>query len=81
MVLIYLIFALTTAIIAHFILYLPSIDAVSGEGLIVEDNKWLLLATLFGLTILIAPFIFPSCISNSYGERFRTGLERSFRQQ
>lgn len=69
--LVYLLFAVTTAIMSCIYLLAP----VMGEQDRV-DNKIMIYIVFFLITIMIAPFVFPSTISNRYAETFKLYLSK-----
>lgn len=71
----YCLFALTTAVTSMYEIVIPVIRKQKEEVGSVE-NKYTLYITLFLLALLIAPYMFLACIIPSFGESFRTGLQK-----
>jgi hypothetical protein len=76
----YSILAIATTLIALWELYFPVMQALKGENLNVVNHAVTTYIVFIAATLLFAPFVLPSCIVPSYGERFRAALERSFRK-
>lgn len=72
----YVLFAITTATVAVYELYYPVMDQVRavGDYTLVGDNFKKMLITFWLLSVLLAPFIFPSCIVPNLGARFKNSL-------
>jgi hypothetical protein len=72
MILLYTLFALTTAFTSLYEILMPVIRRRK-ETFKVE-NELVVYITFFSLSFLIAPLIFSSCIIPSMGDRFRNSL-------
>jgi uncharacterized membrane protein YcfT len=71
--LIYALFAITTALTSIYELCMPVIQAkVAKSGKL--DNKYIYYFTFFIVGVLMAPLVFFSCVVPSMGERFRDTL-------
>jgi hypothetical protein len=69
----YLLFCITTGLAAFYELLMPVFYKeveVSGK----VENAFIISATFFVITVLIAPLVFISCISPKTGEVFRENL-------
>ena len=78
----YCIFAITTGVVAMYELIEPvliNLERLQPENSMII-NKNTARATMFGLSTLAAPLIFPACLIPSWGERFRQSLLDSLRQ-
>lgn len=72
MIILYILFALTTAFTSLYEILLPVIQRRK-ETFKVE-NELVVYITFFSLSFLIAPLIFLNCIIPSMGDRFRNSL-------
>lgn len=71
---IYCLFALTTAFTSVYELLVPVLQQQEKEGKV--EYLVLIYITFFVFSILIAPFVFMSCIIPTMGERFRDSLHK-----
>ena len=72
MILLYTLFALTTAFTALYEILFPVIQRRKETYKV--ENELVVYITFFSLSLLIAPLIFLSCIIPSMGDRFRNSL-------
>jgi hypothetical protein len=72
---IYALFALTTAIAAHYELIWPVIQKESLDTDSIVPNRFLLSIVFMCINILAAPLVFLSCIIPEWGIRFRETLQ------
>jgi hypothetical protein len=73
--LVYALFALTTAIAAHYELVWPVIRKEGLDTETIVPNKFLLSVTFLGINFLAAPVVFLSCIIPDWSMRFRETLQ------
>lgn len=75
----YAIFALATAATAVVLLFHPVIKQIIKENpeSTVSSNKVVSYATLFTISLLVAPLLFIIVIIPELGERFKESLEQS----
>lgn len=72
MIILYILFALTTAFTSLYEILLPVVRRRKEEFKV--ENELVVYITFFSLSFLIAPLIFLSCIIPSMGDRFRNSL-------
>lgn len=72
MILLYGLFALTTALTSLYEILLPVLRRRKETSQV--ENELVVYITFFSLSFLIAPLIFLSCIIPSMGDRFRNSL-------
>lgn len=70
----YLLFALTTAIVAMFDLFLPAMRAISDRNVLMVKYRTLTLFVFFVITLAMAPLIFLIYIKPSASIVFRDRL-------
>lgn len=75
----YLLFAITTATVALFELYYPVMAIIreTNPDNPVSVNFKMMLFVFWVITLLVAPFVFPSCVVPKLGERFRSSIYES----
>lgn len=70
----YVIFALTTALTAILELLYPVVHKCETDTDSILPKKYILYATFFAFSVVLAPVIFFSCIVPSMNARFRDSL-------
>lgn len=75
--LLYLLFAATTAFCAVYELISPTMKSIQAKGVDLPAATWLYYVVSFILSLLTAPVLFLMCIVPSWGLTFRFALEEA----
>lgn len=78
-IVLYLIFGLATASVAHLFITVPVFRKLAYDGELALDFKFLSYVTLFGIYVLIAPFMFYVLVNPVAGDSFELSLYKSFK--
>jgi hypothetical protein len=85
LILVYFFAALATSVVCYFSLYAPVVEELRElepmPYVVAGTNKYLLLAVLSIITILVAPLFLPIYLVQDYSERFRTALFNNLRNE
>lgn len=79
----YLIFALTTSLIALIDIFIPAVQEAKADGItnVLTENCKTSYLVYFVISAILAPFIFLPVIIPSMHARFKTSLTKTIREE